>query len=225
MRETTLKCIEQERIIAILRGLAPDTCARAVEALYAGGIRLVEVTFQQNDPASFPETARAISSLVSAFEGRLLVGAGTVTTPELVDLAVQAGADYIIAPDVNIDVIHRTRELDRVSIPGAMTPSEILAAHRAGADYIKLFPAGVLGTAYCKAILAPLSHVKLLAVGGVHEKNAADFLDAGLCGVGVGGNLANLAWIRAGNYDKLTATARELVNAVRSWEQERSAEK
>ena len=146
----------------------------------------------------------------------MMVGAGTVTTPELVELAASAGAQYIISPDVNVDVIHRTRELGLVSLPGAMTPTEVMTAHLAGADFVKLFPAGNLGISYVKAIRAPISHVKLLAVGGVNEDNVADFLHAGMVGAGVGGNLANKKWIEAGEYDKITQTARKLLDAVKN---------
>ena len=135
---------------------------------------------------------------------------------ELVELAASAGAKYIISPDVNVDVIRRTRELGMVSLPGAMTPTEVMTAHNAGADFVKLFPVGNLGIPYVKAIRAPISHVKLLAVGGVNEDNVADFLHAGLVGAGVGGNLANKKWIEAGEYHKITETARKLVDAAKN---------
>ena len=132
------------------------------------------------------------------------------------ELAAKAGAKYIISPDVNVEVIRRTRELGLVSMPGAMTPSEVMTAHNAGADYVKLFPAGELGTSYVKAIRAPISHVKLLAVGGINEKNVADYMAAGMCGAGVGDNLANKKWIEAGEFHKITETARELLAAAKS---------
>ena len=98
-----------------------------------------------------------------------------------------------------------------MAMPGAMTPTEIEYAHECGAEYVKLFPAANLGTDYVKAVRAPLSHIKLLAVGGVSEKNFADFLKAGMCGAGVGGNLANRKWIEAGEFGKITGVARQLV--------------
>lgn len=216
MRENTIQLVEKEKIIAIVRGVGPDQCKKVADALYEGGIRLMEITFDQKNPASFQATADAISAIGKAYEGRMLVGAGTVTTPELVELAAAAGAKYIISPDVNVDVIRRTRELGLVSMPGAMTPSEVMTAHGAGADFVKLFPAGNLGIPYVKAIRAPISHVKLLAVGGVNEDNVADFLHAGMVGAGVGGNLANKKWIEAGAFDKITETARKLLAAVQN---------
>lgn len=215
-REEVIEQILQEKIIAIVRGAAPEQCMSVADALYAGGIRLMEITFDQKNPASFSATADAISSIRTAYQGRMLVGAGTVTTPELVDLAVKAGAAYIISPDTNVDVIRRTRELQAVSLPGAMSPTEILTAHAAGADFVKLFPAANLGVSYVKAIRGPISHVRLLAVGGIDESNVLDFLHAGMVGVGVGGNLANKAWIAAGEFEKITQTARTLVERVHS---------
>lgn len=216
MREEVIQKIEAEKIIAIVRGVGADQCMKVADALYAGGIRLMEVTFDQKNPASFQATADAIEAIGKAYEGRMLVGAGTVTTTELVELTAKAGGKYVISPDVNVDVIRRTRELGMVSLPGAMTPTEVMTAHRAGADFVKLFPASNLGTAYVKAVRAPISHVKLLAVGGINEDNVADFLHAGMVGAGVGGNLANKKWIEAGEFEKITETARKLLDAVKN---------
>ena len=203
-REQVIQKIQQEKIIAIVRGVGPDQCAKVANALYAGGIRLMEITYNQKDPASFQTTADAIQTIGKAYEGRMYVGAGTVTTPELVELTAKAQGRFIISPDVNEAVIARTRELDMVSLPGALTPTEVMTAYRAGADFVKVFPVGSLGVAYVKALRAPISHVKLMAVGGVNENNVADFLKAGMVGAGIGGNLVNQAWIDAGAFDKIT---------------------
>lgn len=146
----------------------------------------------------------------------MLVGAGTVLNTKQVELTAQAGGSYIIAPNVDVNVIRRTVELGMVSMPGAMTPTEIVVAHDAGAEFVKLFPAANLGTDYVKAIRAPLSHIKLLAVGGVSEKNFADFLKVGMVGAGVGGNLANKTWIENGEYGKITEVARQLVDIAKN---------
>ncbi len=216
MRNETIKMVEQEKVIAIVRGIDPDKCLKVADALYDGGIRLVEVTFNQKDPASFQSTADVIRTISEKYQGEMLVGAGTVVSAQQVELAKNAGARYIISPDVNVDVIEKTRKLDMVSMPGALTPTEIMTAHNAGADFVKLFPIGQMGLSYIKAVCAPISHVKLLAVGGVDEKNAANYMKAGMCGVGVGGNLANKAWIEADEYYKITETAKALVAAVQS---------
>ena len=216
MREEICKLVDQEKIIAIVRGVDPDTCLKVAEALYAGGIRLLEVTFPQKNPELFQATADAIAMIKSAFAGRMRIGAGTVLTVEQVEMAAKAGAEYIISPNVDTDVIRRTLELGLVSMPGALTPSEVMIAHNAGADYVKLFPIGVMGTAYVKAIMAPISHVKMLAVGNISSDNAADYLKAGVVGLGVGGKLVNKDAIAAGDFEKLTKAAEELIAAVKS---------
>lgn len=215
MRETVLEWVAREKVVAIVRGAESSVCTRVAEALYAGGIRLMEITYDQRSPESWEDTAAAIGQTARRFEGRMLVGAGTVTEPGLVELTHRAGGCFIISPDTNEAVIRRTRELDMVSMPGAMTPTEILTAHRAGADFVKLFPAAGLGPAYLRAVCAPLSHVKIMVVGGIGEKNVGAFLAAGAAGAGVGGNLANRQWIRDGAWDKITQAARLLTGAVR----------
>ena len=215
MRETVLEWVAREKVVAIVRGAESSVCTRVAEALYAGGIRLMEITYDQRSPESWEDTAAAIGQTARPFEGRMLVGAGTVTEPGLVELTHRAGGCFIISPDTNEAVIRRTRELDMVSMPGAMTPTEILTAHRAGADFVKLFPAAGLGPAYLRAVCAPLSHVKIMVVGGIDEKNVGAFLAAGAAGAGVGGNLANRQWIRDGAWDKITQAAQLLTGAVR----------
>ena len=202
--------VDKEKVIAIVRGVSTEKCLKVADALYEGGIRLMEVPFNPKDPSSDEETANCIAAIAKKYAGKMLVGSGTVLTVKQVELTAQGGS-YTIAPNTNADVIRRTVELGMVAMPGAMTPTEIEYAHECGAEYVKLFPAANLGTDYVKAIRAPLSHIKLLAVGGVSEKNFADFLKVGMSGAGVGGNLANKAWIEAGEYEKITEVARQLV--------------
>ena len=216
MREYTIQKVLEEKAIAIVRGASVEDCIKVADALYEGGIRLMEITFNQKNPDSFKDTAAAIEGVSKKYEGKMYIGAGTVTTPELVEIAAKAGAKYIISPDTNVDVIKKTLELGLVSMPGALTPTDVLLAHRSGADFVKLFPVGILGTAYVKAICAPISHVKMLAVGGVNEDNAADFMKAGVVGVGVGGNLAKKDWIEAGEFWRITETARKLVENIKN---------
>jgi 2-dehydro-3-deoxyphosphogluconate aldolase/(4S)-4-hydroxy-2-oxoglutarate aldolase len=214
MRDYIIEQIEKSKIIAIVRGIEKNKILNVAEALCEGGIRLMEITFNQKNPEKFPDTTEAIKTIAEEFEGRMLVGAGTVTTPELVEMAADAGAKYIISPDTNLDVIRRTLKYGLVSIPGAMTPTEIMAAHNAGADFVKLFPSGNLGVDYIKAIRAPISHIRLLAVGGINENNIRQFLDAGMCGAGIGSNLVNGRWIENAEYDKIANAAKMLVSAI-----------
>ena len=218
MREEIITWIERKKIIAIVRGAEPAQCGAVAKALYEGGIRLMEITYDQKNPDSWQNTADAIGQLAKEYEGRMFVGAGTVTSPELVEMTARAGGAFIISPDADVEVIKKTRELGLVSMPGAMTPSEIKLAYNAGADFVKLFPIGDLGVGYMKAVRAPLGHIPMMAVGGVNEKNAAEFLKAGAVGLGVGGNLAKKAWSEAGEFEKLTAAAKALVEAVRNAE-------
>jgi len=207
--------IKDNKIIAIVRGASPEKCVKIVEALYAGGIRFAEITYNQSKPETWQETADTIGVLVKHFAGRMHIGAGTVTNTKLVEMTHAAGGEYIISPNCNLDVIKLTKELGMVSMPGALTPTEIATAYEAGADFVKLFPVGNLGAAYVKAVRAPLSNIPMLAVGGVNEKNIKEFMDAGCCGAGVGGNLVNKEWIEAGQFDKLTEAAKAMLEAIK----------
>lgn len=211
---TNLEWIQQRKIIAIVRGLAPEYMVKLAEALYEGGIDLMEVTFNQAKPETWKDTAAAIKAVSEHMKGKMLVGAGTVIKQEQLDMAKEAGALYIITPNTNVELIRKVKEYGLLSFPGAFTPTEIEMAYEAGADAVKVFPAGNLGPSYIKAVKAPLSHIPLMAVGGVNEKNAADFLKAGCCGIGVGGNLVNKDWIEAGEWEKIIALAQEYRKAV-----------
>ena len=207
MRETVIKEIFRQKIIAIIRGADEQQALAVAKALYAGGISLVEVTFNQKAPEAFIHTANAIRSIRDQMGDQMLVGAGTVTSIELVRLAADAGASYIISPDVDEAVIHETKRLGLVSIPGAYTPTEAKQAYNAGADFVKLFPCVGDAPAYIKALCGPLNHIPFLAVGGVNADNAADFLKAGAVGIGVGGSLVNKKWLDDGLYSKITEEA------------------
>ncbi len=215
VRNQVIAKVEEKKIIAIVRGLDADHCIKLAEALHAGGIDMIEITFQQDKPETFSETASSIQAIAEHFHGEVIPGAGTVITLEQLDIAAKAGAQYIISPNVDTEIIKKTRELGLVSMPGALTPTDIIEAHKAGADFVKVFPIGSLGVGYLKAIKAPITHIKLLAVGGVNEKNAMEFMKAGAVGIGVGGNIVNKDWIAAGEFDKITALAKEYVAAVK----------
>lgn len=203
-----------------MRGIEADQCLKVADALYEGGFRLIEVTFNQKAGTSFQTTVDAISAIARKYEGEMMVGAGTVVSESLAELAASAGARYIISPDVNESVIRKTAELGLVSLPGAMTPTEIMTAHNAGADFVKLFPSAELGSKYVKAVRAPISHVKMMAVGGINETNLEEFLRAGCVGAGIGGNLVNKKWIDAGEYGKITEAAKKMTEIVRGNENE-----
>ena len=209
MREQIIQKVLDKKIVAIVRGVYGEDCVNLARALCEGGIELLEVTFDQSKPESLNRTSDTIRQLVQALGDKMIFGAGTVTTLEMLELARNAGAQFVVSPDTNEEVIKATVAAGMVSMPGALSPTEIVTAHRYGADFVKLFPAGTQGTAYFKAVTAPLNHIRLLAVGGVNEKNIADFMAAGAVGAGVGGNLVNKTWIANGEFDKITALAKE----------------
>ena len=211
MQEKIIRAVQAHKLIAILRGVPQDRVLPVAEALYRGGIRLLEITFSADARVSDEETARQIGMLARHFEGRMFIGAGTVLTAEQVRLTAEAGGKFIISPDTNEAVIAETKKLGLVSMPGALTPSEITAAHRAGADFVKLFPVTSLGTAYIKAITAPLSHIRLLAVGGINESNMEQYLKAGVCGFGVSSNIIDKKMVETENYDGITELAKSYV--------------
>ncbi len=215
MSDTLVKLIHEQKLISIVRGIYGSDFSKLAEALYKGGIRLIEVTFDQAHPEDIAKTCAAIEYIHKTYKQDMAVGAGTVTSCEMVDLAKEAGATFILSPDMNPEVIRHTKQLGLVSIPGAMTPSEIQQAHLAGADLVKLFPAGDLGLSYLKSVTAPLNHVPLLAVGGINEDNLESYLKAGVIGAGLGSGLANRKLIEAGNFEAIKRIAENYVEIVK----------
>lgn len=213
-KQATIADINRYKIIAIVRGVTGDTLMKTAEALWEGGIRLLEITFDQTGKTSATETAEMIADLCRRFEGRMRIGAGTVMTAEQARIAFEAGAEYMISPDTSREVIEETVRLGAVSIPGALTPTEVATAYAYGADFVKLFPAGDLGLAYVKSIRAPLAHIPMLAVGGINEKTLGDFLSAGIAGVGIGSNIVNKKLIDNGDFAGLTALAKQYTEQV-----------
>lgn len=207
--------VRERKIIAIIRGFAPDTCLRLAEAYAAGGIALVEVTFNQREPETWKDTARAIRAIRERFTPSVRVGAGTVLTEEQLSMCEDAGGEYMITPNVNVPLIRECVRRGLVAMPGALTPTDAVAAHEAGASFVKIFPAATFGAGYVKALVAPLSHVPFLAVGGISADNVAEFLKAGCIGAGVGGNLTNREWIAAGEWDKIENASRQLVERAK----------
>ncbi len=207
MQDSTMKGLYSHKVVAIMRGVSSLQAPQVAKALLEGGICCLEVTFSQGGDLS--DTLRALESIRSAMGDKILLGAGTVMTTDQVRDAASAGATYIISPNVSEAVIAATKELGLVSIPGAMTPSEVVTAKEHGADIVKLFPAGLLGPAYTKALLGPLSHIPVMAVGGITPENTNEFLKAGAVGVGVGGNLIDTKLVSQGKFNEITALAKQ----------------
>ena len=215
MRDQIIETVEREKLIVIVRGVAREDLIPLAEAMYRGGVRLLELTYSADGRVSDEETASRIGMLAKHFEGRMLIGAGTVLNEKQVDLTSLAGGGFIISPDVNEGVIRKTRELGLVSMPGALTPTEIQTAHRVGADFVKLFPVGNMGTGYVKAVKAPLSHIKMLAVGGVDLGNIADYLKCGVCGFGISSGIIDKKMIAEKDFDGIAALAEKYVSIIK----------
>ena len=215
--KSVIEMIDKYKVIAIVRGADRDSILQIAKALFDGGVRLMEITFDATGKVPAEVTAGMIEAVAKEYGDKMSIGAGTVLTEEQLLLAKNAGAKYIISPNTNCNIIRKTKEYGLVSIPGAMTPSECVDAHDAGADYIKLFPMNTLGIGYYKAISAPLSHIKFLAVGGVNAENLSDHLRAGVCGVGIGSDIVNPSLIKQGNFDEISRKAGAYMQAVRSF--------
>lgn len=207
--KNVMEMILKEKIVAIIRGIHSNYIIDTVTALVNGGIHCVEVTFNAKSEEASRDTLLSIRKIKEHFGDEVAVGAGTVLTVENVEDAFEAGAEFMISPNSNKEVIRKTKELGLISIPGAVTPTEIIEAYEMGADIVKLFPAATLGLGYIKAVTGPINHIPLTAVGGVNAENAKDFIEAGCVGVSVGGNLVNRKLIEAGSFDEITKLAKE----------------
>lgn len=216
--QNTIDLILKEKIIVIVRGIDKDKILAFADAAYRGGIKLLECTYDASGKTPDEDVASTIQLLVEHFGGKMLVGAGTVLTEKQVALTRNAGGKFIISPDTNPAVIAKTKKSGLVSIPGALTPSEAAIAHRAGADFVKIFPIVSMGASYLKNVKAPLSHIRFLAVGGVNAENMAEFLQAGACGVGIGSDIANKRLVEANDFASIENAAKRYVEQIKIFE-------
>lgn len=215
MKREIIEKIKEEKMIVIVRGIEKSKLIPLAQAMYDGGVRLLEVTYSANGSVSDEDTAESIRVLASHFEGKMLIGAGTVLTEKQVELTKKAGGCFIISPNTKESVIKKTSELDMVSIPGAFSPSEIEDAYEYGADLVKLFPVTSLGPAYVKAIKAPLSHIDMLAVGGIELDNIPLYKKAGVCGFGIGSNITNKKMIENGDWQGIRELAMQYSSVIK----------
>ena len=213
----TVKAIEKEKLIVIVRGVEREKLLDFAEAAYRGGIRLLECTFDATGEVTDEQTADNIKMLIEHFGDKMLIGAGTVLSEKQVEFTAAVCGKFIISPDTNAAVIKKTKELGLVSIPGAFTPTEAVTAHTAGADFVKLFPIAQMGARYIKDLKAPLSHIRFLAVGGVTAENMAEFFGAGACGFGVASDIANKSLIDAGDFAAIEARARRYTEQIKKF--------
>ena len=204
----------EKKVIVICRGIAEQEIVNVATALYNGGIRFMEVPFNQADPDSFPETARKIKAVREALAGKMHVGAGTVITMEQFELAKQAGAEVIVSPTLEEDIIAATKEAGLISMPGCATPSEMTKAYKLGADLIKLFPASMISLKTIKEIRVPLNHLPLVCFGGVTAENIREILATGVVGVGAASAILDKQALAERNYEKITALAKAITDQV-----------
>lgn len=210
VRRETVERLVDGGVIAVLRGIEPDDVVAVARAAVEGGVGAVEVT------ADTPGAMGMIDSIAGDLEGSALVGAGTVLDAETARDAARAGAEFVVSPNVDRDVIEACHRLDLVAVPGALSPTEAVRAHDAGADLVKLFPAAPMGPEYLAALDGPLSHVPFVPTGGIDADNAGAFVDAGAVAVAAGGSIVDEGAIERGDFEVVTERATALVEAVRA---------
>lgn len=209
-REQGLQQIKKTRLIAIARGVKREQIVPAAEALLQGGITVMEVTLNT------PDALMMIQDLQERLGDRMYIGAGTVLDSDDAQEAVRAGASFLVTPNTDEDVIRYAAEEGIPIFPGAMTPTEIVRAWKAGATAIKIFPSSGLGLPYLKELMAPLDRIPMIAVGGIREDNVRDYLDIGCYAVGVGGSLISLKEMDNGNYNALRDKAARLTRQIQA---------
>jgi 2-dehydro-3-deoxyphosphogluconate aldolase/(4S)-4-hydroxy-2-oxoglutarate aldolase len=208
-RESQLRHVLDCGIVAVVRSPDSQQLVEVAEALADGGVTVIEITM------TVPDALDVVRQVQKALGDRILLGAGTILDAETARAALLAGAEYLVAPTVNLDVIRLCRRYGKLVMPGAFTPTEIQTAWEAGADIVKVFPAEVVGPAFFKAMRGPLPQVRLMPTGGVDLNTAADFLRAGACCLGVGGQLVEPKAVAEGNFDRIRDLARQYVNIVK----------
>src|SRR5947208_1300181 len=209
-KSQVLKRIREIGVIPVVRASSPEEAIQVVEAIKAGGLPVLEITM------TVPGAVHVIEELVKRFDDAI-VGAGTVLDAKTARACIDAGAKFIVSPALNLETIACCRELDVTVMPGALTPTEIVSAWNAGADFVKVFPCGAMGGAsYIKSLKAPLPQIELVPTGGVTLATAASFIEAGAAAIGVGADLVDVKAIRAGQPEKITEAARAYVEEVRA---------
>jgi 2-dehydro-3-deoxyphosphogluconate aldolase/(4S)-4-hydroxy-2-oxoglutarate aldolase len=202
-KEAQLQRVLDCGIVAVVRSPDSQQLVDVARALADGGVEVIEITM------TVPDALDVIRKVRNALGDRILLGAGTILDPETARAAFLAGAEYLVSPTVNLDVIRLCQRYSKLIMPGAFTPTEILTAWEAGADIVKVFPAEVLGPPYFKALRGPLPQIRVMPTGGVDLNTAAEFLQAGACCLGIGSQLIEPKAVAAGNFDRIRDLARQ----------------
>lgn len=206
------KVLESTGLVPVLRAGSAKEGHALVKAMLAGGVNIIEVTM------TVPGAVDLLRELKSEYGDKVLLGSGTVTDAKQAKATIEAGAEFVISPSLHLDVIATTKEMGKVSIPGALTPTEVITAWRAGADYVKVFPCSAAGgPSYLKALRAPFPELQLIPTGGITLANAAEYLNAGARALGVGSDLVNTRAIAEGKPEIVTNAARAYLEIIRSF--------
>jgi 2-dehydro-3-deoxyphosphogluconate aldolase/(4S)-4-hydroxy-2-oxoglutarate aldolase len=201
--------VESIGLVPVLRARSILEAHALVEAIVAGGVTVIEVTM------TVPGAIDLLRDLKTKYGSEVLLGSGTVTTAAQAQATIEAGAEFVVSPSLHLEVIAKTKELGKVSIPGALTPTEVVTAWNAGADYVKVFPCSAMGGAsYLKALKAPFPHIQLIPTGGVTVATAAHFLKAGAMALGVGSDLVNSTAIAEGKPWMVTDMAKAYLDVI-----------
>ena len=208
-RHSDLQRVLDGGIVAIIRANSGEQLVNVARALYEGGISTIEVTF------TTPGVVDVISAVRKDLGSKILLGAGTVLDPETARVALLAGAEFIVSPCVNLEVIKLAHRYDKLVMPGAYTPTEVVTAWEAGADVIKLFPADIGGAPYLKALKGPLPQVRMMPTGGVNQQTLRDFIKAGACAVGLGSQLVEKDALERGDFARIRQLASEYVQLLK----------
>lgn len=204
----TFDQIEACGVVAVMRGADPDTVVDAAQALHDGGVTALELTMDADDATEM------LSTVTDAFGDHVTVGAGTVLDEATATAAIHAGAEFVVSPTYDSDVVRACNRYGTLVAPGVFTPTEALEAYQAGADLVKLFPAKSVGPAHLASIRGPMPQIPIMPTGGVGLDNAADYIEAGAMAVGVGSALVDFDAVEAGHADQLTETARQFVDVI-----------
>jgi len=204
-----LAFITEVGIVPIVRTSSAESAIQAVEAIYNGGVRAAEITM------TVPGAIHALEKLADRFGGKLILGAGTVLDPETARACMLAGAEFFVTPSLRLSTIEMAKRYSKVICPGALTPTEVLAAWEAGADMVKIFPCGnVGGPKYIKALKGPFPQIEMIPTGGVNLETTGDFLKAGACAVAVGSELVDAKTVKEGRFDIIENRARQYLAAI-----------
>lgn len=208
--DDAIRRIGEVGVVPVVRAETLEQASRAVEAICAGGIPIVEITM------TVPNAPAVIRKVVQQYGDQVLTGAGTVLTTDDANACLDAGAEFLVSPGLSLPVLRSARSQGRLAIPGALTPTELMRALEEGARVIKIFPCGsVGGPKYLKALKAPFPDVALIPTGGVNISNAAEYFAAGAFALGIGADLVDVAALRDGSLGKIISAAKELVEIVR----------